>query len=205
MVNINPEKLSTREIYKLMTGTIVPRPIAWVSTQNAQGEANLAPFSYFNAVSADPPTLMFSIGTRGGQPKDTLKNIEQVKAFVVNISTEATAEAMNKSAIDSPYGVSEFELTGLTPVPSSRISVPRVLESPVNFECTLHDIYSVGTNSVIFGKIVHIHIADNVLLDNYRISVEALKPVGRLAGNSYTKIERTFNLERPIFEDQTKS
>ncbi len=137
-MEFNLADLASKDIYKLMTGSVVPRPIAWVSTQAKDGSLNVAPYSYFNAVSADPPAIMFSTGQKDeNTQKDTLTNIINSKEFVVNIVNQATAEAMNTTAIAAPHGVSEFELAGLTPAPSKSIKAPRVKESPIHFECEL--------------------------------------------------------------------
>ena len=198
------DALTTKQLYKLITGSVVPRPIAWVSTRSRDGHNNLAPFSYFNAVSANPPALMFSAGMHAeARPKDTLRNIEATKSFVVNIVTEKNAEAMNASAVVAPYGVDEFDLAGLTPVSSETVAAPRVLESPVNFECTLLDIYRLGDNSVVFGKIEHIHVDDALLLEDYKIDPEKLRPVGRLAGTTYTRVRELFDLVRPVYEEKS--
>ena len=197
-MEIDVDKLSKQERYKLLVGAVVPRPIAWVSTLSKAGAPNLAPFSYFNAVAASPPTLMFSAGTHGqGRSKDTVLNAEATEEFVVNIVTETLAEAMNASSAAAPHGVSEFELAGVTPAPSSTVSAPRVGESPINFECRLLDIYRIGANSVVFGRVTHVHVAEELLLDGYKIDPVALKPVGRLAGTTYARVRDLFELERP--------
>ena len=194
-----------------MTGSIVPRPIAWVSTLSKDGSANLAPFSYFNAVSADPPTVMFSAGLHTAtRPKDTLRNIEDTGEFVVNIVTESVVEAMNASAVAAPYGVDEFAFAGVTPAPSHTVDAPRVLESPINLECKLMDIYPVGTsgtvkNNVVFGRIVHIHVNDELLLDDYKVDAGKLKPIGRLAGTTYSYVRELFDLKRPVYEENSSS
>lgn len=194
--------LASQDAYKLITGSIVPRPIAWVSTVSEAGINNVAPFSYFNAVSANPPMIMFSSGQKDAStPKDTIRNIETSKEFVVNIVTMKTVEAMNASAINAPHGISEFELSGVTPSKSKTIKAPRVLESPINFECKLADFYQVGGNTVVFGEILHIHIHDDVYLDNYKINTQTLSPVGRLAGTQYAPIKDIFSLERPVYKE----
>ena len=209
-MEISADTLSSSQIYKLMTGSVVPRPIAWVSTLSQDGSANLAPFSYFNAVSADPPVVMFSAGLHtADRPKDTLRNVQETGEFVVNIVTEEVVEAMNATAVAAPYGVDEFEFANVTPAPSSRVSAPRVLESPVNFECKVLDIYRVGgeaansvpTNSVVFGRIVHVHIDDELLLEDYKVDPVKLRPVGRLAGTTYSRVRDLFDLTRPVFEE----
>ena len=205
-MEISTNALTSQQVYKLMTGSIVPRPIAWVSTLSQGGMANLAPFSYFNAVSAAPPVLLFSAGLHGAdRPKDTLRNVEETGEFVVNIVTESVVEAMNASSVAAPYGVNEFEFAKVSPAPSQSVSAPRVLESPVNFECKLLDIYRVGGNGVVFGRITHIHVNDELLLGDYKINPEKLRPVGRLAGGTYSRVRELFDLTRPVYEQETGS
>ena len=205
VMEITADTLTTKQMYKLMTGSVVPRPIAWVSTLSKEGVPNLAPFSYFNAVSADPPTLLFSAGMHNSErPKDTLRNVEETENFVINIVTEDVAEAMNTSSAAAPFGVSEFEFAGVTQAPSKTVAAPRVAESPVNFECQLLDIYRVGNNGVVFGRITHVHVADELLLEDYKIDAEKLRPVGRLAGSTYTRVRELFDLPRPNYEEIEK-
>lgn len=193
---LDPHTMLERDRYKLATGTVVPRPIAWVSSSDGQGNFNLAPFSYFTAVSSNPLTLLFSVGRKpDGSHKDTRRNVESTGDFVVNIVNEATAEAMNLSATTFDYGVSEFEITGLTPLPSTKVSAPRVAEAPVAYECTLRQIVEVGGNSVIFGEVQLIHVHDEVYDGNY-VDTAALRPIGRLAGNSYCRVSDIFELIR---------
>ena len=198
---INPTNLTTPDRYKLIIGSIVPRPIAWVSTMDAEGRLNLAPFSYFTAVSTDPMTLLFCPGWSSvrGKMKDTLENIRQVPEFVVNITDEATKEAMNLSATEFPPGVNEFEWAGVTPAPSQTIRVPRVAESPISFECILQQIVVVkegpGGGAVVLGEVQAIHVRDEVI-ENGRILPEKLQPIGRLAGNTYAHINDLFEMER---------
>lgn len=187
--------------YKLLTATVVPRPIAWVSSLGADGTLNLAPFSYFNVVSSDPPVLLFSVGQRDSvTAKDTLTNIEQAKEFVVNTVSERVLEAMNMSAINAPPNVSEFELAEVTPAPSSVIATPRVLESPVSFECKLFDLYRINQNTVIFGEVLAMHVDDDIYLGDYKIDMHKLKPVGRLAGATYSLQGEVVALERPVYK-----
>ena len=202
-MEINPADITIREMYKLITGTIVPRAIGWVSTVNAQGQPNLAPFSYFTAVCAKPPTILFCPGVRGRDVslKDTLKNIHANGDFVVNIVTEALAEAMNITATELPAEVNEFELAGLTAVPSVRVAPPRLAESPVNYECKVAEIVDIGdggkgSGSVVIGEVMHLHVADEVLQPNFHIDIQALRPIGRLAGPNYAYIRETFEIKR---------
>jgi flavin reductase (DIM6/NTAB) family NADH-FMN oxidoreductase RutF len=202
-MELNPSDAPPGAVYKLLTGAVVPRPIGWISTVDDKGQPNLAPFSFFNAVCSRPPTLLFCPSVRGtdANPKDTLTNIRQTNEFVVNIVTEQLAKAMNKTATELPAEVNEFEYARLTAAPSLAVASPRVAESPVNFECRLEQILSIGDGGpgsgwVVIGRIVHLHIDDRVLLDNYKIDTAALQPVGRLAGPNYARIRETFELFR---------
>ncbi|MCA9836349.1 MAG: flavin reductase family protein [Trueperaceae bacterium] len=197
-------QLQTSDIYKLMTGSIIPRPIAWVSSQSEKGDLNLAPFSYFNAVSANPPILMISIGHKNATNlKDTLRNILETREFVVNFVTRDNVEAMNATAINAPYGVDEFKLAGLTPVASQNVKVPRVKESPIHFECKLSDTHEFPENTVVFGEIIHIQMDDDICLDNYKIDVDRYKPIARLAGTLYAELDEVFSLERPVYTKES--
>ena len=200
---IDPAELALPDRYKLLIGTVVPRPIAFVSTCSKDGKPNLAPFSYFNAVCTDPPTVLFCPNVRGtdGEKKDTLINIEQTGEYVVNIVNEDITEKMNQTAADYPYGVDEFEKSGLTPAPSLVVKPPRVEESPINLECKLQQIVQIGNGQrgsgfIVIGTIVRFHIREDVY-DNGKINIEHLKPVARLAGNSYCPVREVFDLPRP--------
>lgn len=195
-----------RDIYKLMIGCIVPRPIAWVATVDRTGNRNLAPFSFFNGIGSNPPALSISInhhtGRASGQ-KDTLRNILDQREFVVNIVTEATAAAMNETATTYPEGIDEFAVAGLTPAPSLTVRPPRVAESPVSFECSLHTTVPVGegpgSSTLVIGLIRHIYIRDDVIDERGYIDIHRLEPVGRLAGNSYCYVHETFTLIRKTY------
>jgi len=199
---IDPREISYKERYKIMIGTVVPRPIAFVSTVSADGIPNLAPFSYFTAIAAEPPTLCFAPGRRAvdGERKDTLSNIEATGEFVVNVVTEEIGPAMNATAVDFPPEIDEFEVAKLTPLPSHVVRPPRVKESPVNMECKLHQIVPIGRPqaggaALVIGEIVMFHVADN-LYEEGRINIHELKPLGRLAGTEYTTLGRIISIER---------
>ncbi len=202
-MELNPDKISAPTRYKLLTGAIVPRPIGWISTVNAAGRPNLAPFSYFNVICSTPPTLIFGPGFRNtdGQPKDTLRNVEATGEFVVNIVTEDLAEAMNGTATDLPALVDEFEYAGLTKVPSAVVKPPRVAESPIHFECRVTQVLNLGddpgSGRAVIGRIVHMHIDPEVLLEKDKIDLEKLRPIGRLAGPNYCRVTDRFSLQRP--------
>lgn len=202
-MEINPTDIAGRDLNRILLGTVVPRPIAWVSTISGKGQPNLAPFSFFNAVCTRPPTLLFCPGVRGldSASKDTLNNIRATGEYVINIVTEATAEAMNKTATELPADINEFEFAGVTAAPSVKVRPPRVAESPVNFECRLQQIVEIGDGQpgsgwIVIGEIVHLHVADEVLLPDYKIDIRALKPVGRLSGYSYAHINDIFEMKR---------
>ncbi len=161
-------QLSPRDAYQWMTHTILPRPIAWVATIGADGRTNLAPFSFFQGITANPPTLMFSpVNDRTGRKKDTVVNIEQVPEFVVNLVSRDLAEAMNRTSATLPYGDSEFAGFGIAPAPSERVRPPRVAAAKVAFECRLDRVVPIGEGPlaahVVFGRILLAHIRDDVL------------------------------------------
>lgn len=200
---IDPSTITTHEMYKLLTGSIVPRPIAWISTISNEGVLNLAPFSFFTVASRNPPTLCFSIGPgigeRIGTVKDTLTNIRMQKEFVVNIVNAPNANAMHKSAENLDPEVDEFNEAGLTPIDSEVIRVPRVKEAPINMECQLEQIIQIGTDHLVLGRVVRYHISDEIYMGNYKVNLEKLQPLGRLAGN-YSLIETLLELPYPNLE-----
>jgi len=202
-MEINPAELPASAMNRLILGSVVPRPIAWVSTLSENGQPNLAPFSFFNAVCYKPPTLLFCPGVRGvdGGRKDTYYNIRATREYVINIVTEDLAERMNITATDLPSEINEFELAGLTPAASTKVKPPRVAESPVNYECRLQQIIDIGDGSVgsgwiIIGEIVHMHVADEVMLPDYKIDIHALKPIARLSGPQYARVNDVFEMKR---------
>lgn len=188
-------------LYKLLTGTIIPRPIGWVSTVDENGINNLAPFSFFNAVGEDPPHLMFSTVRTGNKNKDTLNNVLANKQFVVNLVTEETVEQMNKTSQAVDSNVDEFQLANLTPIDSIFIKPKRVKESYVHFECEMVHHYFLedhknGGACIVIGKIITMHINDEILMEGNRINLEKYKPVARLAGSNYAKIGELFSIKR---------
>ncbi|TBX69907.1 flavin reductase family protein [Flavobacterium silvisoli] len=200
-MQFDPKELEHTAVYKLLTGAIIPRPIGWVSTISENGINNLAPFSYFNAVGEDPPHVMFSTGRGNNTNKDTLNNVLTTKQFVVNMVTEELAEQMNITAQSVPEHVDEFELAGVTPIPSHKIKPMRVKESPIAFECELVHHYFLeghqhGGACVIIGRIVMMHFADEVLSEHYKINLDAYKPISRLAGANYAKLGELFAIKR---------
>lgn len=193
---IDPLNMTAKQNYKLLVGSVVPRPIAWVSSMSSDGTANLAPYSFFTVVSRNPPMLAFSVGEgveeRAGTVKDTLQNIRENNEFVINIVTASLANEMAKSGEHVPSEVDEFDYTGLTAAESIEVSVPRVLEAPINMECKLHDIIQLGDDHLVIGRLVKFHVKDE-LYQNGRINLEKLAPIGRLAGN-YAPVETIFSL-----------
>ncbi|NOZ03121.1 MAG: flavin reductase family protein [FCB group bacterium] len=204
---IDPTQQTYKANYKLLTGAIVPRPIAFVSTVSAEGIRNIAPFSFFNGVCSNPPTIMFSltIRTTDGKEKDTLVNIRATKEFVVNIVSEDFAGQMVAAATEYPSETDEFEMTGLTPVPSEKVAPPRLGEARVSFECRLNQIVEIGDGTpgcgfIVIGTVVLYHIRDEVYRDG-RILLEKLQPIGRLAGHNYCRVSDIFQIVRKIKPD----
>lgn len=201
-MDIQPSSLAWKDAYKLMVGSILPRPIALVSTINKEGIANIAPFSFFTAISAEPMLVCFSPMRRGtdGSKKDTLLNIESTNEFVINIVSEEIVEKMNITATEFPSEVDEFIESGFTKEQSVLVTPPRVKESLVQLECTLHEVLhfgdAPGAGSLVIGKVESIHISDELYFDG-KIETRKLNPVGRMAGSMYTKsISDMFELQR---------
>ena len=188
-------------LYKLLTGTVIPRPIAWVATIDENGIDNLAPFSFFNVVSEDPPHIMFSTVRTGNKNKDTLNNILANQQFVVNLVTEDLVEQMNTTSQPVAAEINEFELANVTPIESIYIKPKRVKESLVQFECEMVHHYFIekhqnGGACIIIGKIITMHIDDSILMENHKIDLEKYKPVARLAGSNYSKLGEIFSIKR---------
>lgn len=187
--------------YKYLIGSIIPRPIAVISTLNIDGSNNLAPFSFFTAVSASPMIIAFApmIRTATGEFKDTVKNILREKEFVVNFCTENNYEKVNLASTELPFGEDEFEFSHLTPINSEVVKARRMKESPVQFECVFRDMLCYGTKpgsgSIITGEVKLVHIDESIMKDG-KISTELLKAVGRGAGNDWFKTDSRFQLER---------
>lgn len=200
-MQFDPNYLEHTAVYKLLTGSVIPRPIGWISSVSNNGVNNLAPFSYFNVVGDDPPHVMFSTSRNNNTNKDTLNNILENKQFVVNMVTEDLVEQMNKTAEPISSEESEFDFANLTPVASVKIKPMRVKESKINFECELVHHYSLenhknGGAVILIGKIIMMHFDDSVLMDNYKINLETYKPVSRLSGSNYSKIGEIFSVKR---------
>jgi flavin reductase (DIM6/NTAB) family NADH-FMN oxidoreductase RutF len=192
---------SNQNVYKLLVATIGPRPIAWVTTKDVDGTLNAAPFSFFNAMSGNPPVLAFGIGGRApGDVKDTGGNIRRTGQYVINLCSFALAEQMNITAIDFEKEVNELSEAGLTTAPSSRVKPPRIAESPVSFECERLVIVEVGVDrAVILGKVVAIHVADEFVLDKDRCYIDTpkLDLIGRMHGRGwYARTTDRFDMPR---------
>jgi flavin reductase (DIM6/NTAB) family NADH-FMN oxidoreductase RutF len=202
MLSIDPNTQSERDNYKLLTGSIIPRPVAFVTTVSQEGVLNGAPFSYFNIVAADPPLISVSVQRKNGVQKDTARNAMEKGEFVVHISDESYVEAINETAAALPPDQSEIELAGLTPVDSHVIGVPGVQEAKIRMECVLERSIPLGGTEnqpscdLLIGRVVRFHVAEH-LYEKGRIDAEGLQPVSRLAGNSYAKLGEQFEIVRP--------
>ena len=197
--------LDAQNAYKLLVSTVVPRPIAWVTTQDLDGSVNAAPFSFFNAVSGDPPVVAIGIGGRApGDVKDTGGNIRRTGQFVVNMVSDALAEKMNVTAIDFGNDVNELAEAGLLTAPSAKVRPPRIAASPVAFECERLVIVDVGVDrSVVLGRVLAIHIADDCVLDPARCYVDTpkLDLIGRMHGSGwYSRTRDRFDMPRIAVE-----
>jgi len=193
--------ISARERYKLLVSTIVPRPIAWIVSQDLHGHLNAAPFSFFNAFAGDPPVVGIGIGSHDpGRPKDTRHNIRETGQFVVNLVSEEAAEVMNITAIEFERGVSEPSEAGLTTIPSVHVKPPRIAESPASMECELLQIIDLGPEqSLVLGRVLAMHIRDDAVIDpaKYRIDTPKLKLIGRMHGAGwYARTSDLFKMDR---------
>ncbi|MBI1792812.1 MAG: flavin reductase family protein [Chloroflexi bacterium] len=209
-MEITPSSLPWKSIYKILTGSVLPRPIGWISTLNMDGRPNLAPFSFFNVVCANPPTVLFCpmIRSINAEPKDSLNNVRATGEFVVNIFGEELVNEMNATSVEAPPEWNEFEITGLETAPSLTVSPPRVRKAPIHFECKLNQIVEInrepGGGFVVIGTVIHIHVDEKVLQGADKINLSALRPVGRLVGNYYTRVTDLFEMERPKPEIQER-
>lgn len=195
-MQIDPTTNTAVDNYKLLTNLVVPRPIAWVTSQNSEGVVNLAPFSFFNAVGSNPLYLLISVGRNDdGSRKDTANNISAYGEFVVNMVTEEVLAAMNVSAADFPADESELVAAGLHMADSERIRVPRVAESQASMECKLHSEQALGAYTIFVGEVVMFHVADHLLGE--RMHINGFAPIGRLGSPSYyCRTTDRFNLPR---------
>ncbi|MFO7893647.1 MAG: flavin reductase family protein [Longimicrobiales bacterium] len=203
-MSIDTASLSGRQRYRLITSLVVPRPIGWISTYSAGGRRNLAPFSYFNALSVAPILVGASIGLRGGSPKDTLSNIRATAAFAVNIVTERHLEAMVRTAGDWAPDVDEFEEAGLVAAEATTVDAPYVTDAAAVFECRLFREVELGAapNTLIIGEVVAIHLSETLEVDPDTMHVDpaSLRPVGRLGLDEYTLLGELRHVPRPRVE-----
>lgn len=201
MLSFDAKENPFTDNYKFLIGSILPRPIAVVSTKNEDGSNNVAPFSFFTGISAKPMIIAFAplIRTSTGKKKDTVINIERTKEFVVNFVTEENCDMVNAASAELPYGDDEFVHSGLTPIASEIVSAMRVKQSPIHFECKLKDIISYGdqpgAGTLITGEVVRIHV-DEKIYDKGRIITSIWKPMGRGAGNDWFKTDSVVEKER---------
>ena len=206
MLTFDPALEPQRQIYKLMTGIIVPRPVALVSTVDAGGAANLAPFSFFSGVGSAPPTVLFcpvlraAGSSRDAQRKDTLRNVEETREFVVNVVSEAISVQANHTAAEVAPDVDEFQLTGLTPLASQVVRPPRVAESPAQMECRLLQViytsHAPGGGVIVLGEVVRFHVREDLVRD-FRVDPAGLDALGRMAGNTWVRTHDRIDLIRP--------
>jgi flavin reductase (DIM6/NTAB) family NADH-FMN oxidoreductase RutF len=214
-MDVIPSQLAHREFYHILISAVGPRPIAWVSSLSASGQPNLAPFSFFNAVCANPPLLAFApamrvarkaadpVGQPVAQPKDTLRNIRETGEFVISVVTFELAEAMNLTSGEYDAGINEFDVAKLAAAPSKVVRPQRVAESPVSFECKLHQILDFnpgpGGGSLVIGEVVSIHIDERHIKEG-RLDRNSLDLIGRMGGMQYTRTTQRFEMARPKVE-----
>ena len=203
MYSIDPNDLQERENYKFLIGSIIPRPIAFVTSVNEDGVVNGAPFSFFNVVSSNPPMISVSVQRKKGQMKDTSRNIAANGEFVVHVVSEEFVRAINETAANLPPDESEIERAGLTLVPSDIVKVPGVQEAKVRFECTLEQTLTLGGDEngpgcdLLIGRVRKYHIEEDLYKEGY-IDKDQLRAMSRLAGNDYATIGDVVTIERPL-------
>ena len=203
------DKLAVQDRYKLMSSSITPRPIAWVTSQSAEGVRNAAPYSFFNMMAADPPLIVLGLMRRpDGTFKDTAANILSTKEFVVNLVSERDAPAMNQTCIDAPPGMDELDMNGIETAPCARVTPPRIASAPVSFECRLFQAIEPGpASTIVLGEVVEMHIHDR-FIDTEKLHVDtlAMNLVARMHGAGwYTRANDLFQLERPTYAEWLKN
>jgi flavin reductase (DIM6/NTAB) family NADH-FMN oxidoreductase RutF len=204
-----PEKNDHGLRHNPLKACVVPRPIGWLTTLSSAGVVNLAPFSFFNILSYDPPFVSFSAGPheRDGGKKDTVANVESTREFVYNMATWAQKDAMNRTSLIVEHGVDELRAAGLDAVPSRLVRPPRVKGSPVHFECRLHEIVKLpgrerfADHHLVIGRVVAVHIDDSVLTADGRVDVLKIRPIARLGYKDYTSVDSVFEMDKPMPED----
>ncbi|MCQ4159085.1 flavin reductase family protein [Roseomonas sp. GC11] len=189
-------RLSARERYKILIGTVIPRPIAWVTTRDAAGRANAAPYSFFNCLSADPAIVALGIEFRpDGAPKDTARNIRDTGCFTVNIVSDALAEAMNVTATPFGAGVDELEKAGLATAPGLAVSAPRILAAPAALECRLHSFLAISASrEIVLGEVVYAHIRSDAVDERLHVDPAVIDALGRMGGQGYARTRERFDL-----------
>lgn len=206
-MELDPATLPARDRHLLLTALVVPRPIGWISSVDAAGRRNLAPYSFFTMVSSQPPTVIVSVGERDGRAKDTLANVRATGELVVNVVSEDLAEAMNRSAVESAPEHDEFAFAGVSAAPSLRVGAPRVAEARAHLEARVVNVVAVpdddgvARNHVVFARVVHVHVDDALFTPPHRVDVGALAPLARLAGNEYGRLGERFSVARPALPD----
>ncbi len=200
MMHIDPKQLDAEQAYKLLTGIVVPRPIAWVTTLSHSGIANLAPFSTFTFVSPKPPMLAMSIGRKGDVYKDTARNIMATEEFVVHIADRKLIEAVHLSAVEHPAEVSEIDVLGLDTLPSTRVCPPRIAAAPIAMECRLRQCLEFGEtrSRLMVGEVLVFHVRDGLIRDG-KITTRELDPICRLGGPNYATLGEIVSL-KPIHQ-----
>jgi len=198
-VIVDPAGVPAERFARLMNSVILPRPIAFVTTVDPAGRVNAAPFSWFCGLATRPPLLGISISPRGGEPKDTLRNVRATGDLVVNVVTEAMAAQVVRASGDWPPEVDELALVGLTPVPADLVRPPRVAESPVHLECRLEREIALGESHLVVAEVLRLHVRDDVLSDG-RVDVTKLRPLARLGGEQYAALGEPLRLPRPKVE-----
>jgi flavin reductase (DIM6/NTAB) family NADH-FMN oxidoreductase RutF len=202
MISINPSTQTDRENYKLLVGSIVPRPIALVTTRSKDGVLNAAPFSYFSIVASQPPMISISVQRKQGVMKDTARNAIETGSFVVHITDESNIRMVNETAANLPPDESEVERAGFTPIASEVIDVPGLKEAKIRMECVLEKAIPLGgsgdqpTCELLIGRVVRFHLEEDVYENGY-INPDQLNPISRMAGNEYTKLGLRFSMDRP--------
>ena len=201
MKQFKADTLSKKQNYKLLSGSIIPRPIAFVTSQDKSGHLNAAPFSFFNIVNSAPPMIMISTIRSEGKRKDTSVNIEETEEFVVHITDETIVKEVNKTAAPIERTSNELERTNLTCIDSELVSVPGILQAKIRMECKLNRIIPLGDpqegSDLIIGEVVMFHIDDDVYFEDSKIDAQALTAISRLAGHDYASLGETFTIVRP--------
>lgn len=202
MKKFRADALSKKQNYKLLSGSVIPRPIAFVTSQDKDGHLNAAPFSFFNVINSAPPMIMISTGRSEGKRKDTSLNIEETESFVVHITDEDTVEQINHTAAPLTRNQNELERTSLNCVDSELVAVPGIEQAKIRMECKLDRIIPLGDpqegSDLIIGEVVMFHIDESVYIEDSKIDPDALNAVARLAGNDYASLGNKFTIERPM-------